>query len=337
LLTAYQRSSRPDAMRELLAATDEHFRQQGRWTESNIAQLAGCCLDIELFAEAAAYYGEAIPLCQRSRPGGSLGDSTLADYYSQQARAYAGLGDTIKAVDAAAGGVVAEGARRGDHGNSPYWLERVLSESKDLDAYVKYLDKQAATTGQDSPLIRQKIGVVYAKRGKHQQAIGQFRAALELQPNDIATHEALIKSYDALKDQAGAVRQTLALLDFDRHNLELYQQLAARLESDEALFDRAATTIVEAAPSEAEHHQALAEIRQQQDRWDEAIDEWRHVARLRALEPNGLLKLTEAQLHEKQWDAARKSIEQLNQTEWASRFQDVRARTLELQRKLPAM
>ena len=42
------------------------------------------------------------------------------------------------------------------------------------------------------------------------------------------------------------MRQTLALLDFDRHNLELYKQLAARLKCDEALFERAATTIVAA-------------------------------------------------------------------------------------------
>lgn len=178
-------------------------------------------------------------------------------------------------------------------------------------------------------------GVVYANRGKHAQAIVQFLAAIELQPNDAASHAALIASYDAIDDQAGAVRQTLAMLEFDRHNLDLYKKLAERVKSDEALFERAATTIVEAAPREAENHQALGEIRQQQDRWDEAIEQWRHVARLRALEPDGLLKLTEAQLHEKQWDEARKSIEQLNQTEWASRFHNVRSQTEQLQRKLP--
>ncbi|MDA1053717.1 MAG: hypothetical protein O3C40_24980 [Planctomycetota bacterium] len=40
LITAYGRSSREEPMRTLAAATDEHFRQAGRWTESNIAQLA---------------------------------------------------------------------------------------------------------------------------------------------------------------------------------------------------------------------------------------------------------------------------------------------------------
>ena len=53
-----------------------------------------------------------------------------------------------------------------------------------------------------------------------------------------------------------------ARLDFDRHNLELYQRLAKRLSDDKALGERAATSLIEAAPLEAENHQALAELRE---------------------------------------------------------------------------
>ena len=335
LITAYARSSRQEEMRTLLTATDEHFRQQGRWTETDIAQLAWCCLDNKLFAEAAGYYGEVIPLHQRSQPNGGIGDGALSNYYSHQSRAFTGLGDTIKAVDAAAAGVVAWGPRHSNQSSSRSWIDLALLGSNDLDSYVEYLDKQVATTGQDSPLIRQRLGIVYARRQKHEEAIVQLRLAIELQPTDAKTHEALIESYDAIEDQDGAIQQTLAMLDFDRHNLDLYKKLADRLKSDEVLFERAATTIVEAAPHEAEHHQALAEIRQQQDRWEDAIDHWKHVARLRALEPNGLLKLAEAQLHLQRWDGARNSIEQLNQTDWAARFRQVRAQTEQLQRQLP--
>ena len=210
-----------------------------------------------------------------------------------------------------------------------------ISSAKDLDDFVVHLDKQAAETGQDSPLIRQKLGVVYAGKNEPQKAIAQFLAAIELQPNDLLTHAELIKAYDAVGDAQSAIHQTRALLEFDRHNLDLYKSLAERLKSDEALSERASTSVVEAAPNEAAHHQALAEFRQEQNRWEEAIEQWRHVARLRALEPNGLLKLTEALIHEKRWDEARESIGKLNQAQWPSRFNNVGSATERLQRQLP--
>ena len=90
-----------------------------------------------------------------------------------------------------------------------------------------------------------------------------------------------------------------------------------------------------AGATEAENHAALAEYRQKQNRWDEAIQQWSDVAKLRALEPTGLLKLAEAQLHQKQWDTARATIDKLQRTEWPSRFSDVANQTRRLQEQLP--
>ncbi len=64
----------------------------------------------------------------------------------------------------------------------------------------------------------------------------------------------------------------------------------------------------------------LAEIRQRQNQWDQAIDHWQRVAEIRALEPTGLLKLGNAQLHEKQHAAARRTIDRLRGTQWPARF-----------------
>ena len=101
------------------------------------------------------------------------------------------------------------------------------------------------------------------------------------------------------------------------------------------MAERAATSLIEAAPLEAEHHQALAELRQDQDRWDDAIAHWRHVAELRKLEPTGLLKLATAQVHEKEWDDAKATIKKLNQREWPSRFNNLNNKIRNLQKKLP--
>ena len=152
------------------------------------------------------------------------------------------------------------------------------------------------------------------------QAIAQFDLARQLQPNDKETYQALIACYDALGQTSKATKQLLALVDFDRHDLKLYEQLADRMKSDEAEAERAATSIIEAGPSEAENHQALAELRQKQNRWDDAIDQWKEVAELRRLEPTGLLKLAEAEIHQKQWDSARQTLDKLSKTEWPSRF-----------------
>ncbi len=335
LVTAYNRASRSGQMRELLTETETHFRQQGRWTEVNIAQMATTCLENKLYADAVKFYGEVIPLHQRMAPNRGIGQGALSKYYSSQAEAYSGLGNTEKAVDAASAGVVAWGPRHSEREQALATLEKVLFAGKDLDSFVKHLDKKAEQEKQDSPIIRQRVGQVYADSAKHQQAVGQFRIALELQPTDVETHQLLIKSYDALNNKEAAVQQTLALLDLDRHNLQLYEKLAERLAHDDALSERAATTIVEAAPKEAEHHQALAELRQKQNRWPEAIQHWQHVAEQRSLEPNGLLNLTSAQIHEKRFPEARESLKKLHQTEWPARFSDLTGKIQRLEEQIP--
>ncbi len=334
LMTAYKHSSRDEQLQKLLADTDAHFRQAGRWTEANIALLAKSCLDNELFKAAVKYYGEVIPLHQRTAANRGIGQGTLSNYYSNQARAYSGLGQTKEAVDAAAAAIVAWGPSYNQRESTLDSLEYVLKNAKDLDEYVQSLDNKAETEHEDSPIIRERIGMVYAERRDYKKAIEQYRIALALKPSDVETHKKLIAAYDAIHDQKGAIEETLALVDLDRHNLELYKKLAERLKTDDALSERAMTTIVEAAPSEAEHHQAFAEMLEQQNRWADAIDQWKQVAELRSLEPNGLLHLAEAQIHEREFKNAQETLEKLHRTEWPSRFQDVRTKIQRLEEQI---
>jgi tetratricopeptide (TPR) repeat protein len=130
-------------------------------------------------------------------------------------------------------------------------------------------------------------------------------------------------------------RQLLKLIDLRRSDLPLYQELADRLQGNEAEAERAATSIVEASPNEAENQAVMAELRQKQDRWAEAIPHWELVAEFRKLEPNGLLKLAEAQLHQKQWDAARATILKLRKTDWPARFNNVQFQASALESLIP--
>lgn len=76
-------------------------------------------------------------------------------------------------------------------------------------------------------------------------------------------------------------------------------------------------------PNESEGHAMLAEIRQTQNRWQDAIYQWQRVAAIRSLEPTGLLNLAKAQVHEKQWTNAQESAKILLAREWPSRFSDI--------------
>jgi tetratricopeptide (TPR) repeat protein len=143
-----------------------------------------------------------------------------------------------------------------------------------------------------------------------------------------------------LGDQQGAVEQILAWRQSAPRDIRLYEDLGKRLEKlgQAAEVERAYTSIVEVLPAESESHQLLAEIRQRQDRWAEAAEQWRQVARIRSLEPTGLLGLTEALIHQRQFAEAGKVLAQLKQKNWPARFENwpinLRGKISDLERKL---
>lgn len=335
LITAYNHTSRKNQRDELLAKTDELFRAGGRWTEPNLVSLLRCMHDNGMHEMTVKYGHELIPLVQRTRPNQGIGPGSLSMYYGWLADAHASLQQTSEAVDAASAAVVSWGPRHEQRQSAVQKLYQVMLRAKDRDAFVKQFDEQAAETGQDSPLIRQSLGKAYAEQGQHQKAIEQLRIAVELQPGDMNSHELLLASYDAIGDQQGAIRQLLELIDVDRHNLEHYQALEKRLREDEAQAERAATSIVEAAPLEAENHQALAMLRDEQKRFGEAIVHWKQVAELRSLEPDGLISLAKAQIQARRAEAAEQTLRKLRTTDWPSRFEsDVRNALIQLDRQL---
>ncbi len=94
------------------------------------------------------------------------------------------------------------------------------------------------------------------------------------------------------------------------------------------------TSIVEMLPAESESHQLLAEIRQRQNRWPEAIVQWQQVARIRSLEPTGLIGLAAALVHEHQWPEAADVLARLKKTAWPVQFNNPPA---DLPRKIRAL
>jgi Flp pilus assembly protein TadD len=322
LMHAYYRTGRKPELLALLQQTDALFHEKERWTEDVLARLAQSTLQNELYQQSVAYAKELIPLHERTAPHRGIGDGALAGYYLGLANAYAGLRKTAEAVDAAGAAVVAWGPNQQQRTHALETLKQVLLRSPDLDAYALQLDKQP----QDSAVIRKALGQAYEQKGEHAKAIKQLTLAVELQPNDVEVHRLLLACYDRAGDKQGAMRQLLQAVQVARRDLKLYEELGQRYTaSDQAQeAERAYTSIVEMLPTEAESHTLLAEVREKQGRWADAIVHWEQVARLRSLEPTGLLKLAAAQVHERQWNQARATLRKLESRTWPTRFGDVR-------------
>src|SRR5262249_57664032 len=83
-------------------------------------------------------------------------------------------------------------------------------------------------------------------------------------------------------------------------------------------------SMVERVAKEFESHQLYSELRQNQNRWDEAAEHWELVAKHQSLEPTGLIGLAKAQIHLKQWDKASDTVQKLERKAWPARFGNVR-------------
>ena len=332
LMRAYFKTGARDKLLALLKQSDEHFHAKDRWGETPLDRLANSTLENELFEQSVAYFKELIPLYERTHANRGIGSDTLVRHYMGLADAYVGLKKTPEAAEAAAGAIVAWGSRHDLRTHQLAKLVSVLSHAPDLDAYVAHLDAQK----QDSAILRKAAGQAYHEKKEYAKAIKQLERAATQQPNDGETYRLLVAAHDELGDKDAAIKQLHRAVQLARRDLKLYEELGKRYAASQQpdLAERAYTSIVEAMPTEAESHALLAEIRQKQNRWGEAIAHWEHVARLRALEPTGLLKLAEAQIHEKQWDAARASLRKLDSRTWPPRFENVHRQVRELEKRI---
>ncbi|MBL8817930.1 MAG: hypothetical protein JNL58_18035 [Planctomyces sp.] len=323
LMSAYFAAQRAEQLQRLIENVDAHFHSNGRWSESVAAQFAGGCQAVNELDRAKKYLTEAIVLHQRGNPASGVNDQTLSGYYQQLASIDGRLGNTREAVNAAVSAITCWSSLHEYRQQTIETLKSTLRSAGDLDALIQQLDQEAEQSGQDNPILRKAIGQVWQERGEHPKAIIQLKLALELQPNDRETHQALVAAYDATDDRNAANVQLRKLIDLMPHELTLYSQLADRLKDDPSQSERAATSIIESSPNEAESHQAYAERLQTLDRWPETIPHWKQVAQYRKLEPTGLLRLAEAQIHVKRFADAQITLKSLRTISWPSRFTDI--------------
>jgi tetratricopeptide (TPR) repeat protein len=327
----------PEAVVRSLDAAVAWYREHDAWTEAPIAALAEACLETRLMEQSIGLFDEAIALHVKSAPNRGVGDGVLAPYYRKLAGAHAGLGNTDKAVDAAAGAIVSWGRSTHQRGQELAQLEQVLFDSRDLDAYVTRFDRECAENGLENPSVRKALGKVYARKKAFPKAAAQLRLALLAQPNDMETHQMLVTACDGMRRPDLAAEAVLEWARAEGHGLALYRQLGdlwTKLErTDDA--ERAYTNLVEVSPNESEFQASLAEVRQNQNRWEDALPHWRHVIRIRTNEPAGYFGLARALIRLRHWDEAREIVDEIMAKDWPERFGDVHETGRSLIRDIP--
>ena len=306
-----------------IAAAVAMLKEQKAWQEHGVIAVGRTCLQTARHELAAELIGDAIKLRTRGRSNRGVGDGTLGTYYQDLARARAGLGDTIGAVDAAAGAIVAWGGHRAQRQQALANLEKILREAKDLGKYLDHLDREVKQTGLENPLLRRTIGKVLFDRREVAAARDQLVLALEAQVTDEVTHRLLIKCYDRLRDPAAAARQLLALARVKGHDPQIYVELGDRLHKagDGKAAERAYTTLVEQQPNEAAAQSALARVRERQRSYGEAAVHWAQCVRVRSDEPEGYIGLARTLIQAGQRAEAQKHIQTLRTREWDPRFE----------------
>lgn len=326
-LLALAKTKQKDALQGALDATVAHWHELKAWNEPVVAALAESCLDTGLAEKSAAWFDEAIQLHVKANANRGVGDGVLASYYTKRSSALADLGRTADAVDSAAGAVIAWGADQNSRNIALAALRSVLVHAEDLDGYVAKLDAEVKKSGLENPTIRRVLGSVYVERSAWAKAADQLKEALSVQPNDPETQRALVNVYDRMKRPELAVAQLFAALEVTNHDVALTKELGERLVKlgDAARAERVHTNLVETMAQESESHEALARVRENQQRLPEAAEQWQQVIRIRSQEPTGYLGLARVLVRQKDRKGAVEVLQKVLGGDWEKRFGDVKA------------
>lgn len=225
-----------------------------------VSQLAGLCHQLTWSAEVHELVPPLIASLLNANSGDDRDNGELSRLYWLDANALSGLGDTIGAVEAVSSMIVLTPRDQEAQKEAIGHLVEILGAAKDLPGYVKHLDKLAAETAQDRPILRKAIGEVFASREAWENAIAQYRLANELMPEDSSLASQLIDALIQVGKVDEANEQLLRSLEIDRRQNDWWKLLAKNFESqgDRTEAQRAIGSIIDTQPGEANAYREVA-------------------------------------------------------------------------------
>ena len=320
-------------LRDALVAAEKTLLEDRTNKESTIAALAQTTVETELPEDGVRLYREAINLRTRGSSAARGPDGTLATYYRYLSNGLSGLHRTKEAVDAAGAAIVAWGSSRKQRQKEIGNLDRILIEAKDLDGWTTMFEAEVTSFGLENPILRRALGRVLMRKNRPLDAAGHLRRAMDVEPDNLDLHRLLVQALDAAGRSDEAEVAQIAFARASGRKLAPWQSVFdRRVELGRAAAaERAATELVEMMPLESEGHAALAEIREQAERWEDAAFQWQEVASIRSKEPTGFLRRAKALIRAGKADVAREVIRHLKSTNWPDRFEDVEKQVRKLE------
>ncbi len=315
-----------EAAKKALQHADQYFRVPSRWGENAAHEFAKVTAYLNLYEKTVEYYEETIQLHVKTQPNRGVGNGTLSYYYEELAAVYQRMNQTRKAVDAIAGAIVSWGRNQDTRSHHLNRLDQILISAKDLETFVVEFEQEVAETGLDNAILRKALGKLYLSNGTFERSIHHLRQALLVQPDDAETRTYLLEAYSRAEKPVNAIQLLLETITRNPTELQAYQNLAERYTDmdNPNQAERAYTSMVEARPEESESHEALALVRERQNRWEAALMQWENVIRIRTQEPTGYLGKYRALMKLDRTREAARVRETLLETEWPEHFGDVK-------------
>ncbi|MBL8898275.1 MAG: FecR domain-containing protein [Planctomycetes bacterium] len=300
-------------------------------------KLGWAALDANLLLECVAILRDAIQIHTRSSASRGIGDGVLGRAYQNLALALARLGRTSEAIDAAAGALIAYSPRQNEQHEAQQTLRQVLRDAEDLRAVIAAIDAEALRSGQENPILRRALGEVLGEKGDRARAAEQLLLAAELVPEDEELQEICISALDLAGRRADAEARLLDLARSSTSKRERWIALGSRYagRGDAANAERARTSLVEAAPLEAEGYAVLAAERERMMDSAQALAQWTAVAELETLAPRGALGRARALLALGRMDDARAELQALRAKRFGPEHAEVLKELPLLEARLP--
>ncbi len=329
LMGCYHTLGQREQLHQALASVEKVYAPKGAWNLGDLSRVAQTCYETQLYLDAERLYGILIPQARQANPNPRQDE--MWNYYRYQALTLIELDKTGPALDSIASAIVLWGSTFQQRADVLESLRTVMDRAKDPQAVINYLDAEARkNNGKENVLLRRMLAEVLIAKQKHGLAVSQLKLVLEIKPDDDTASKLLIQAYDVLGQSAEALQAALHRSEYVSRQTATWKELGDRLSKlNEAVqAERAYTSLIEVLPNDADSEMALAQVREGQNRWEEAVVHWKLARDYRNEDPSGLLGLAKAYLHQKQWPNAQATIDQLRKPAkpWHQRFESLKVK-----------
>jgi tetratricopeptide (TPR) repeat protein len=319
LIATDQQSAALDATK----AAEAWLRENNQWYPWQVIQLAGgisgASASKDLLSHAEGLMKEAITMTFAGRKNRWTPDWTLGEWHSTLASIQSRLGKSIDAMDSAAAAIVLWSPWQDQRNAAIEVLRLVLNDAADLSAVIGHVDAQVATTGLENPILRKVLGRVLSAKHQHTAAIAQFELAMLATPEDTELFDLAVDTATSAKEWKVVeemLRRRIAERPLD---ISPYRRLARLLEeklANPAEAHRVATTMAEVSPNEVEGQSTLAHWYLEHGRFDEAMDRWNQVIRIKTDDPVGYLGKLRTMIRSGKGSEASAFARELSERQW---------------------